>query len=70
MLPFALLWIPVSRGSPFLRLARIPFEQAVRYHIWLATSMIAMLTVHSLGFIIALVNTGRKGVVIIHDHSS
>ena len=65
MLPFALLWIPVSRGSPLLRLARIPFEQAVRYHIWLAVSMMVMLTIHSVGYIITYSYTDRKHLVLL-----
>ena len=63
MLPFALLWIPVSRGSPLLRLLGIPFEQAVRYHIWLATSTMVMLTIHSVGYIVAYSYTDRKHLV-------
>ncbi|MCO5551016.1 hypothetical protein L7F22_004511 [Adiantum nelumboides] len=52
MIPFCLLWIPVSRGSPFLRLIRMPFEHAVKYHIWLSTLSIGMLTLHGIGYII------------------
>ncbi|KAI5084359.1 hypothetical protein GOP47_0000528 [Adiantum capillus-veneris] len=52
MIPFCLLWIPVSRGSPFLRLIRMPFEHAVKYHIWLSTLTIFMLTLHGIGYIV------------------
>ncbi|KAH7296649.1 hypothetical protein KP509_26G032700 [Ceratopteris richardii] len=51
MIPFCLLWVPVSRGSPFLRLIRVPFEHAVRYHIWLSVLTLSMFTLHSLGYI-------------------
>ncbi|KAH7404965.1 hypothetical protein KP509_15G051300 [Ceratopteris richardii] len=52
IIPFALLWIPVSRGSPILRLLNIPFEHAVKYHIWLATFTLVLLTGHSVSYII------------------
>ena len=65
MLPFALLWIPVSRGSSLLRLVGIPFEQAVRYHIWLAGSTMLMLTIHSVGYIVAYSYTDRDHLVCL-----
>ncbi|MCO5609894.1 hypothetical protein L7F22_064128 [Adiantum nelumboides] len=52
IIPFALLWIPVSRGSPFLRLIGLPFEHAVKYHSWLSVLMMVLASVHSLGYII------------------
>lgn len=52
MIPFCLLWIPVSRGSPFLRLIRMPFEHAVKYHIWLSMLTLFMLTLHGIGYVI------------------
>ncbi|KAI5080884.1 hypothetical protein GOP47_0004067 [Adiantum capillus-veneris] len=52
LLPFALLWIPVSRGSPLLRLLKLPFEHAVKYHIWLATLTLTLLSGHSVCCII------------------
>ena len=52
VVPFSLLWIPVSRGSVLLRIAGIPFERAVRYHIWLANLMVLLLTLHSIGYIV------------------
>jgi hypothetical protein len=69
LLPFALLWVPVSRGSPLLRAARIPFERAVRYHIWLAVTMILLLSVHSLGYIIMYAVTGQSHKVLIHPQT-
>ena len=59
MIPFSLLWIPVSRGSPFLRLMNVPFEQAVKYHRWLSILTLFMLTLHSAGYIIYYVATHR-----------
>eukprot|EP00250_Pteridium_aquilinum_P019524 c24466_g1_i1 orf=499-2991(-) len=57
MIPFSLLWIPVSRGSPFLRLIKMPFEHAVKYHIWLSTLTLFMLTLHAVGYITYYVAT-------------
>lgn len=51
MVSFSLLWIPVSRGSPFLRLINLPFENAIKYHIWLSVLTLSMLTLHSIGYI-------------------
>jgi hypothetical protein len=65
VLPFSLLWIPVSRGSPLLRLAGIPFERAVRYHIWLSVCMIVLVSLHSVGYILLYVSTGRAHLVYI-----
>lgn len=46
VLPISLLLIPVSRSSPILRAIDIPFEQAVKYHIWLGHLTMAMLLGH------------------------
>ncbi|KAI4385583.1 hypothetical protein MLD38_003591 [Melastoma candidum] len=48
----AFLFLPVSRGSILLRLADIPFEQAVRYHIWLGNLTMFLLTMHGLCYFI------------------
>ena len=63
ILPFSLLWIPVSRGSPFLRLVGVSFERAVRYHMWLATLMMVFLTFHGLGYILYYVKTNQANEV-------
>ena len=63
VVPFSLLWIPVSRGSPLLRLVGVPFERAVRYHIWLAVSMLVLVSLHSLGYVILYANTNRTHLV-------
>jgi hypothetical protein len=65
VLPFSLLWIPVSRGSPLLRLVGIPFERAVRYHIWLSICMIVLVSLHSIGYILLYASTGRAHLVCI-----
>ncbi|KAI5065856.1 hypothetical protein GOP47_0018480 [Adiantum capillus-veneris] len=52
LIPFALLWIPVSRGSPLLRAMKVPYEHAVKYHIWLAVSALTLLTAHSVLYIV------------------
>ncbi|KAH7285666.1 hypothetical protein KP509_33G040000 [Ceratopteris richardii] len=59
IIPFSLLWIPVSRGSPLLRLIGLPFEHAVRYHIWLAVFMMVFVSLHSIGYIVLYMNTDQ-----------
>ena len=63
ILPFSLLWIPVSRGSPFLRLVGVSFERAVRYHMWLATLMMVFLSFHGVGYILYYVRTKQADEV-------
>lgn len=48
-LPFmiTLLFIPVTRGSPILRLIDVPFEHAVRYHRWLGQLTMILATAHA-----------------------
>ncbi|KAG6557586.1 hypothetical protein Mapa_000862 [Marchantia paleacea] len=50
-IPMTLLWIPVSRASPLLRVTRIPFERAVKYHMWLGSACIWILIAHGLVFV-------------------
>ncbi|KAG0625701.1 hypothetical protein M758_2G074700 [Ceratodon purpureus] len=47
-LPFtiAVLFIPVARGSPILRLIDVPFEQAVKYHRWIGYLTVLLVFVH------------------------
>ncbi|BBN00036.1 ferric-chelate reductase [Marchantia polymorpha subsp. ruderalis] len=52
LIPFALLWIPVTRGSPLLRVIRLPWEHAVRYHIWLAQIALSLFAAHAATFIV------------------
>ncbi|EFJ22870.1 hypothetical protein SELMODRAFT_416159 [Selaginella moellendorffii] len=48
----AILFFPVTRGSTLLRLLNIPFEHAVKYHIWIGITMLVAWTVHGLLYII------------------
>jgi hypothetical protein len=57
-LPMALLFIPVSRGSPFLRLVNVPFEHAVRFHRWLGHFTLLILLLHSITFSLHIYYTG------------
>lgn len=41
-----LLFFPVARGSPLLRLVHVPFEKAVRYHRWLGYWMLFFTLAH------------------------
>jgi ferric-chelate reductase len=47
-LPFTIgvLFTPVARGSPILRLIDVPFEQAVKYHRWLGYLTVLLVFVH------------------------
>lgn len=47
------LFLPVSRGSVLLRALDIPFEHAVKYHIWLGYFMMTCFTLHGHFYIIA-----------------
>jgi len=42
----AVLFIPVSRGSPILRLINLPFEQAIKYHRWFGYLTVVLSFVH------------------------
>ncbi|KAI5063576.1 hypothetical protein GOP47_0022123 [Adiantum capillus-veneris] len=64
MIPFSLLWIPVSRGSPFLRLINMPFEHAVKYHIWLSMLSLFMLTLHGILYIVYYVGADEAKAII------
>ncbi|XP_059313420.1 ferric reduction oxidase 6-like isoform X1 [Lycium ferocissimum] len=55
----ALLFLPVARGSVLLRAIDIPFEQAIRYHVWLGHLTIALFTLHGLCFVIRWATQGR-----------
>ncbi|WCJ41922.1 ferric reduction oxidase 6 [Euphorbia peplus] len=44
------LFFPVARGSVLLRLIDIPFEHAIRYHVWLGHLMLLVFTVHGICF--------------------
>ncbi|XP_073396120.1 ferric reduction oxidase 6 isoform X2 [Physcomitrium patens] len=48
VIPFAmtLLFLPVTRGSPILRLIHVPSEHAVRYHRWLGHLTMILITTH------------------------
>jgi predicted ferric reductase len=48
VLPYliAVLFIPVSRGSPILRLINLPFEQAIQYHRWIGYLTVVFAFMH------------------------
>lgn len=48
----AFLFLPVARGSILLRLIDIPFEHAIRYHVWVANLTMFLLTLHGLCYMI------------------
>nr|XP_023899736.1 ferric reduction oxidase 7, chloroplastic-like [Quercus suber] len=50
---FAFLFLPVARGSVLLRLINIPFEQAIRYHVWLGHLTMLLFTLHGLLYVIS-----------------
>ncbi|CAM6010432.1 unnamed protein product [Sphagnum balticum] len=47
----ALLFIPVSRSSPIMRMLDVPFEYAVKYHKWLGHITLTIVFAHSVIFI-------------------
>lgn len=47
----SLLFVPVARGSVLLKLLDIPFEHAVRYHVWMGNFMMVVFTLHGLTFV-------------------
>ncbi|KAF3970840.1 hypothetical protein CMV_005498 [Castanea mollissima] len=48
----AFLFLPVARGSILLRLIDIPFEHAIRYHVWVGNLTMFLLTLHGLCYMI------------------
>ncbi|GMH23859.1 hypothetical protein Nepgr_025702 [Nepenthes gracilis] len=55
----ALLFLPVARGSVLLSFIDIPFEHAIRYHVWLGHLTMCLFTLHGLFYIIAWAMQGR-----------
>ncbi|XP_002989049.2 ferric reduction oxidase 6 [Selaginella moellendorffii] len=53
------LLLPVARGSPLLRLIDIPFEHAVKYHVWLGHLTMAIFTIHGLCYVVVWTVQGR-----------
>ncbi|KAL3680615.1 hypothetical protein R1sor_023571 [Riccia sorocarpa] len=56
----ALLFFPISRGSPILRLVNVPYENAVRYHRWLGHISLWILLAHSITFSLHIYYTGGQ----------
>lgn len=52
------LFFPVSRSSPLLRATGISFEQASKYHKWIAHAMLWLALLHSVGYWILWVQEG------------
>lgn len=50
----AVLFIPVARGSPILRLMDVPFEQAIKYHRWFGYLTVVLVFVHGATLAVAL----------------
>ncbi|KAD4179673.1 hypothetical protein R6Q59_023110 [Mikania micrantha] len=42
------MFLPVARGSILLRILDIPFEHAIRYHVWLGHLTMTLFTLHGL----------------------
>ncbi|XP_031480708.1 ferric reduction oxidase 7, chloroplastic-like [Nymphaea colorata] len=60
------LFLPISRGSSLLRLIDIPFEHAIRYHIWLGHVTMLLFTLHGLCFIVSFALQGALQNEIIN----
>ncbi|KAE8008198.1 hypothetical protein FH972_004735 [Carpinus fangiana] len=54
----AFLFLPIARGSVLLRMIDIPFEHAIRYHVWLGHLTILLFTLHGLLYVIAFAIEG------------
>ena len=65
VIPFTvtLLFLPVARGSPILRLIDVPFEQAVRYHRWIGNLTMLLVTIHGVLFAIYAGSTNQLSLV-------
>jgi len=50
LVPMALLFLPVARGSPILKLIDVPFEHAVKYHIWLGHMTLILVLAHGVSY--------------------
>ncbi|KAF3777983.1 Ferric reduction oxidase 2 [Nymphaea thermarum] len=59
----ALLFIPVSRGSAILKVAGLPFEESIRYHIWLGHMAMVVFTIHGLFYMLVWTRVGTSNVV-------
>ncbi|XVF75462.1 hypothetical protein PTKIN_Ptkin13bG0190400 [Pterospermum kingtungense] len=53
LLCLAFLFLPVARGSLLLRLIDIPFDHAIRYHVWLGHLTMMLFTLHGLFYVTA-----------------
>lgn len=53
------LFLPVARGSILLRLIDIPFEQAIRYHVWLGHLTMLLFSLHGICYVISWAIHGR-----------
>jgi ferric-chelate reductase len=68
VLPFtiALLFLPVTRGSPILRMIDVPFEQAVKYHRWIGNLTVLLVALH--GILYGVYYGVIHQVHLVNDH--
>jgi ferric-chelate reductase len=71
VVPFAmtLLFLPVTRGSPILRLIHVPFEHAVRYHRWLGHLTMLLITTHGILYSVYYTSRHETHMVCVQNHS-
>ncbi|KAG8381272.1 hypothetical protein BUALT_Bualt06G0105300 [Buddleja alternifolia] len=53
----AFLFFPITRGSSILRIIGLSSESAIKYHIWLGHTVLALFTSHGLCYVIFWANT-------------
>lgn len=71
VIPFAmtLLFLPVTRGSPILRLIHVPFEHAVRYHRWLGHLTMLLVTTHGILYSVYYTSRHETHMIIAWKYS-
>ncbi|KAG0625705.1 hypothetical protein M758_2G075000 [Ceratodon purpureus] len=71
VIPFTmtLLFLPVTRGSPILRLIHVPFEHAVRYHRWLGHLTMLLITSHGVIYSIYYSSRHETHMIIAWKYS-
>lgn len=70
VIPFVmtLLFIPVTRGSPILRLIHVPFEHAVRYHRWLGHLTMILIATHGILYSIYYISRQESHMVCMSSN--
>ncbi|KAG0577508.1 hypothetical protein KC19_5G161700 [Ceratodon purpureus] len=70
-LPFTIsvLFVPVARGSPILRLIDVPFEQAVKYHRWFGYLTVLLVFIHGATYAVYLGSIDKLRLLVEWPYS-